>query len=77
MEDAVYVLPVAPAVDVPLDVPDLVTQLGFGARPLNFVDELDVKMFAWLHLAEDDVPNVDIRRRLLDRVLRSFLRCYS
>ena len=61
----------------PLDVPDLVTQLGFGARPVNFVGEVGVEMFAWLHLAEDDVPNVDIRLRLLDRVLPSVLRCYS
>ena len=71
-EDAEDVLPVTPAVDVPLDVPDQVflprSSRWMSIPPLmNLVDDAGVIQLAGLHLAEDDVPNANLGALLLDR----------
>ena len=70
-EDAEDVLPVTPAVDVPRDVPDPVLQL-LPVVPLDVVDDVGVELLAVLHLAEDDVPNVNLGGLLLDREFPPF-----
>ena len=69
-------LPEAPAVDMPLDVPDPVHRLGLRVVVglLGAEDYVGVVLLAALHLAEDDVPYANLGGLLLERV-DSILRC--
>ena len=75
-EDAEDVLPEAPAVDMPLDVPDPVHRLWprVVVGLLDAEDYVGVVLLAVLHLAEDDVPYANLGGLLLERV-DSILRC--
>ena len=75
-DDAEDVLPEAPAVEMPLDVPDPVLRLRVVIGLLDAEDHVGEVLLAALHLAEDDVPYANIGGLLLDRV-DSILRCYS
>ena len=67
-EDAEDVLPEAPAVDMPLDVPDPVHRLWprVVVGLLDAEDYVGVVLLAVLHLAEDDVPNANLGGLLLE-----------
>ena len=69
-------LPEAPAVEMPLDVPDPILRLLVVVGLLDVEDYVGELLLAALHLAEDDVPYANLGGLLLDRV-DSILRCYS
>ena len=73
-EDAEDVLPETRAVDVALEVPDLVFGLLDG--PPEPQNDVGVVLLGGMHLAEDDVPNANLGGPLLDREFR-IARCYS
>ena len=75
-EDAEDVLPEAPSVDMPVDVPDPILLLVFGPDGgLDVEDYVRVVLLARLHLAEDDVAYANLAGLLLDGV-DSPLFCY-
>ena len=67
-------LPMAPAIDAPLDVPDRVHRPLVARRDVQ--DEVRAEGLALLDLTEDDVPHPELRRVLLHRV-DPILCCYS
>ena len=65
-EDAEDVLPEAPSVDIPVDVPDPKLLLVFGPDGgLDVEDYVGVVLQARLHLAEDDVAYANLAGLLL------------
>ena len=75
-EDAEDVLPEAPSVDIPADVPDPILLLVFGPDGgLDVEHYVGVVLLARLHLAEDDVAYANLGGLLLDGA-DSILFCY-
>ena len=70
-EDAVDVLPEAPAVDPLLDIPDPVLRLLGVVVMLDREDDVGVVLLAALHLAENDIPYANLGSLLPYRVLPS------
>ena len=65
MEDAVDILPLAPAVLAPLDVPDRVVSHPPSVVGRDVADDVGVVPPTGVHSAEDDVPNANIGGLLL------------
>ncbi len=72
-QDAIYVHPVAPAVDAPFDIPDLVKHLIRLGVPPFCDDYVGVELPDGLHSAENDVPYFNMGPILLERIV---FRCW-